>query len=258
MDPAIEVSHVSKTFRRYRPDRPLTFQEVLARGLRGVRSTERFRALHDVSFTVPRGRSLGIVGVNGSGKSTLLRLVGGVGRADAGRVTVSGRIGALLELTAGFHRDLTGRENVIISGVLNGLARRDVLSRFDDIVAFAELEKFIDDPVRTYSSGMQMRLAFATAVHTDPEVLLIDEVLAVGDARFKNKCQARIEQFKANGCSILMVSHSPSAVQELCDDALWLDGGRVAAYDSAPEVLRQYLERVNAGGAQASTPPSRP
>ena len=174
---AIEVSNVSKMFRRYRPDRPHTLQEVLAQGFKGIRSREHFWGLRDVSFTVPRGRTVGIIGTNGSGKSTLLRLVGGIGRADEGRVKVSGRIGALLDLGSGFHTDLTGRENAIVGGVLNGLTRREVLRRLDEIVAFAEVEKFIDNPMRTYSTGMQMRLAFSTAVHTNPEGLLIDEVL---------------------------------------------------------------------------------
>jgi lipopolysaccharide transport system ATP-binding protein len=244
---AIEVSNVSKVFRRYRPDRPHTLQEVLARGFKGIRSRERFWGLRDVSFTVPRGRTVGIIGTNGSGKSTLLRLVGGIGRPDTGRVKVSGRIGALLDLGSGFHTDLTGRENAIVGGVLNGLTRREVLRRLDEIVAFAEVEKFIDNPMRTYSTGMQMRLAFSTAVHTNPEVLLIDEVLSVGDTAFQRKCLDRIAQFKANGCSILLVSHSSSMVQNLCDEALWLNGGLLMAHDSAHEVVRQYVEHVSPG-----------
>jgi lipopolysaccharide transport system ATP-binding protein len=162
-------------------------------------------------------------------------------------VKVSGRIGALLDLGSGFHTDLTGRENAIVSGVLNGLTRREVLRRLDEIIAFAEVEKFIDNPMRTYSTGMQMRLAFSTAVHTNPEVLLIDEVLSVGDTAFQRKCLARIAQFKANGCSILLVSHSSSIVGKLCDEALWLNGGHLMAHDSAPEVVRQYLEHVSPG-----------
>ena len=174
MQLAIEVTKVSKSFRRYRPDRPHTLQEVFARGLTGIRATERFWALRDVSFSVPRGRAVGIIGTNGSGKSTLLRLVGGIGSVDSGRVHVAGRIGALLDLGSGLHGDLTGRENVIVAGVLNGLTRHEVLRRLDDIVAFSEIEKFIDNPMRTYSSGMQMRLAFAVNVHTNPDVLLIE------------------------------------------------------------------------------------
>jgi lipopolysaccharide transport system ATP-binding protein len=240
MRAAIEVSNVTKAFRRYRPDRPHTFQEVLAQGLRGIRSTERFWALRDVSFTVAPGRAVGIIGANGSGKSTLLRLVGGVGTVDAGSVTVAGRIGALLDLSSGFHPDLTGRENAIINGVLNGLTRREVLGRLDDIVSFAEVEQFLDNPMRTYSSGMQMRLAFSTAVHTNPDVLLTDEVLSVGDAGFQRKCLARIAQFKANGCSILLASHEPAIVETLCDEALWLHAGIMMAHGPVSEVIREY------------------
>lgn len=241
---AIDVSNVSKSFRRYRPDRPMMLQEVLARGFRGLRTTEQFWALRDVSFSVPRGRAVGIIGTNGSGKSTLLRLVGGIGSVDSGRVRVNGRVGALLDLGSGLHGDLTGRENVIVAGVLNGLSRREVLRRFDAIVAFSEIEKFIDNPMRTYSSGMQMRLAFAINVHTNPDVLLIDEVLAVGDAAFQRKCLARIQEFKANGCSILLVSHGLAVVQRLCDEVLWMNNGRLMAHGPVNEVVRQYEAHV--------------
>ncbi len=241
---AIEVSNVSKSFRRYRPDRPMMLQEVLAHGLKGFRTSEQFWALQDVSFSVPRGRAVGIIGTNGSGKSTLLRLVGGIGSVDSGRVRVNGRIGALLDLGSGLHGDLTGRENVIVAGVLNGLSRREVLRRFDAIVAFSEIEKFIDNPMRTYSSGMQMRLAFAINVHTNPDVLLIDEVLAVGDAAFQRKCLARIKEFKANGCSILLVSHGLAVVQQLCDEVLWMNGGRLMAHGPVRDVVRQYEAHV--------------
>lgn len=244
MGAVIEVSHVSKSFRRYRPDRPFMLQEVLAQGLRGLRATELFWALRDVSFSVDRGRAVGIIGTNGSGKSTLLRLVGGIGRADSGRIAVAGRIGALLDLGSGFHPDLSGRENVIVGGVLAGLTRRDVLRRFDAIVEFSGVAPFIDNPLRTYSSGMHMRLAFATAVHTDPDVLVIDEVLAVGDAAFQAKCLARIAQFKADGCSILLVSHGLAVVQRLCDEVLWMNGGELRAQGPVQDVVRQYQTHV--------------
>src|SRR5262249_40975498 len=157
---AIVVTHVSKSFRRYHPNRPWTVQEILARGFGRMKPMERFWGLRDVSFSVPTGRTVGIIGANGSGKSTLLRLIGGVGRPDSGRVEVRGRIGAILDLDCGFHPDLTGRDNVLVSGVLRGLTRRELLKRLDEIVAFAEVEEFIDNPIRTYSTGMQMRLAF--------------------------------------------------------------------------------------------------
>lgn len=255
MKPAIAVSGLSKSFRRFHADRPWTIQEALAQGLRRWKPVERFMALRDVSFRVEAGRTVGIVGSNGSGKSTLLRLTGGVGRPDRGSVEVDGRIGALLDLGAGFHADLTGRENAMIGGILSGLTRRQVLERFDAIVEFAEVEKFIDSPLRTYSTGMQMRLAFSTAVHADPDILLIDEVLSVGDLGFQRKCLDRIAQFKASGCSILLVSHETSMVQDLCDEAIWLSGGRLLAHGPASDVVRQYVAHMNS--REATPEPGR-
>ncbi len=245
MKDAIIVKNLSKRFRRYHPDRPWTLQEAVLAGLRRLRPLDQFWGLRDVSFCVPAGQVVGVVGVNGSGKSTLLRLIGGVGRPDEGAVEVNGRIGALLDLGAGFHPDLTGRENVFVAGVVAGLTRRDVVDRFDSIVAFSELEKFIDHPLRTYSTGMQMRLAFAVAVHVDPEILLIDEVLSVGDLGFQRKCLDRIAQFKAEGCSILLVSHEASLVRELCDQALWLDAGQLMLHGKAAVVVDHYVEQVS-------------
>lgn len=241
---AIQVDGVSKSFRRYRADRPYMLQEVLARGMRGLRAAEQFWALRDVSFSVARGRAVGIIGSNGSGKSTLLRLVGGIGRPDSGRIAIAGRVGALLDLGSGLHPDLTGRENVIVAGVLSGLSRREVLRRFDDIVAFSELSTFIDNPLRTYSSGMQMRLAFAINVHTNPDVLLIDEVLAVGDASFQRRCLVRIREFKAAGCSILLVSHGLAVVQSLCDEVIWMNSGHLMAHGRVVDVVPQYEAHV--------------
>ena len=237
----IIVQGLGKQFRRYHQDRPWTLQEVFQRGFRRITPVERFWALRDVSFRVGPGRMIGIVGGNGAGKSTLLRLIGGVGRPDEGSVRVRGRLDALLDLGAGFHPDLTGRENVFISGVINGMTRSEVAKQFDAIVAFSELEDFIDSPLRTYSSGMQMRLAFAVATHTHPKVLLIDEVLAVGDLNFQRKCLDRIAQFKAEGCTIVLVSHDTGLVAKLCDEALWLHAGRVAAHGDAEAVVSRYV-----------------
>jgi lipopolysaccharide transport system ATP-binding protein len=261
MKSAVEVTNLTKKFRWLNPDRPSTIQEAVARGLRWKRSVEYIWALRDLSFRVGAGKTVGIIGSNGSGKSTLLRLIGGVGRPDAGRIDVHGRIGALLDLGAGFHPDLTGRENTILAGLLNGLTRREVLARFDAIVAFAEVEKVIDSPVRTYSTGMQMRLAFATAVHTEPEILLIDEVLSVGDLAFQHKCLDRIGQFRRSGCSILLVSHESSVIQEMCDEALWLNKGRLMAHGATAAVVRQYVEHMRGGverlPAQEKAAPAR-
>jgi lipopolysaccharide transport system ATP-binding protein len=187
---------------------------------------------------------VGLIGPNGAGKSTLLRLIGGVGVADRGSIHINGRLGALIDLGAGFHPDLTGRENVYINGIISGLTRREVEKQFDSIVAFAELEEFIDNRLHTYSTGMQMRLAFAVAVHIHPEILLIDEVLSVGDLAFQNKCLERIAQFKAEGCTILLVSHSSELVRQMCDETIWLRAGQVAAYGPSEVVVKQYVAEM--------------
>ncbi len=240
MDAAIVVNQLGKQYRQFHPDRPHTFIETLAKGFRRLHPTDRFWALRDVSFSIAPGRMVGVIGSNGAGKSTLLRLVGGVGRPDEGTVHASGRIGALLELGTGFHPELTGRENVFVSGIISGLTRADVRERFDDIVAFAELEAFIDSPLRTYSTGMQMRLAFSVAVHIKPDILLVDEVLAVGDVAFQQKCLDRIAQFQANGCAILLVTHDLSLVRELCDEVIWLHRGQIMGRGPAQVITTEY------------------
>jgi lipopolysaccharide transport system ATP-binding protein len=188
---------------------------------------------------------LGVIGANGAGKSTLLRLLGGIGRPTSGRIVVNGRIGGLLDLGGGFLRDLTGRENAMLAGVVAGLLRSEMAERLPEVVGFAELEDEIDAPLRTYSSGMQMRLAFAVAVHTDPRVLLVDEFLAVGDLAFQTKCHARIKELREEGCAILMVSHRMEDVKALCDQALWLRSGEVAALGAPDEVAAMYEEQMN-------------
>jgi lipopolysaccharide transport system ATP-binding protein len=243
---ALVVDRLGKEFRRYHPERPRTLQEAILRRGRWIRPAERFWALRDVSFSVPAGRMVGLIGANGAGKSTLLRLIAGVGKPDEGRVDVHGRIGALLDLNAGFHPDLTGRDNVYVSGVVAGLSRREVTARFASIVAFAELEDAIDNPLHTYSSGMQMRLGFAVAVHVDPEILLIDEALAVGDVAFQEKCLRRIAQFRADGRTIVLASHQAEVLEELCDEVIWLEGGRVEAVGPAGEVVGRYVSAMMA------------
>jgi len=257
MSDAIAVRHLGKCFRRHHADRPNTLKEALLHGLRRIGPAENFWALRDVSFSIAAGRMVGVIGPNGAGKSTLLRLIGGVGRPDEGSVTVRGRIGALLDLGAGFHPDLTGRENVFINGVISGLTRYNVARRFDSIVAFAELEGFIDNPLRTYSTGMQMRLGFAVAAHTDPEILLIDEILAVGDLAFQRKCLDRIAQFKAQGCTIILVSHDAGSIQRLCDEALWLRQGKLVACGPADVVAGQYVAEMSAE-TRRRTPATQP
>lgn len=241
MDYAVVVKGLSKQFYRYHADRPWTLHETLVKGLRCLQPAERFWALDDVTFSVAPGRVVGVIGSNGSGKSTLLRLIGGVGRADKGYVTVSQRISGLLDLGTGFHPELTGRENVFVNGVISGLSRREVVKQFDEIVAFAELESFIDNPIRTYSTGMQMRLGFAIAVHARPELLLIDEILSVGDHSFQRKCLDRIARFKAEGCTILIVSHDTRQICEFSDEVLWLDHGRLMLHNTPDVVAEQYI-----------------
>lgn len=257
MREVIVVQGLGKRFRRYHADRPATLTELLLRGPHRVKPAECFWALRDVCFSVAHGRTIGVIGPNGAGKSTLLRLVGGVGRPDEGSIKVRGRIHGLLSLGVGFHPDLTGRENAFLSGVIAGLTRRELAQRLESIVAFAEVQESIDNPLRTFSTGMQMRLAFAVAAHTVPEILLIDEVLAVGDLAFQHKCMERIAQFKAEGCTIVLVSHDPTLVRQLCDDALWLRAGRLVAYGPADVVVGQYVAEMSAE-TRRRTPATRP
>jgi lipopolysaccharide transport system ATP-binding protein len=189
--------------------------------------TERFWALKDVSFGIEPGEVVGIIGRNGSGKSTLLKIVSQITAPTAGEVRLDGRTGTLLEVGTGFHQELTGRENILLNGTILGMARREIARKFDEIVAFSGVEEFIDTPVKRYSSGMQMRLAFAVAAHLDPEILLIDEVLAVGDAEFQKKCLGKMEALSKTGRTILFVSHNMSAIDQLCSRVIWIDGGTV-------------------------------
>lgn len=239
MEPSISVEHLSKRFRRRGVDRPTSLKEAILT-LNFRTHGELFWGLRDVTFSVPKGRTVGVVGKNGAGKSTLLRMIGGVIKPDEGSVAVQGRIGALLDLGAGLSDDLTGRENIFLGGVIAGMTRVEVRARFDDIVSFAELEDVIDDPIRIYSSGMRMRLAFAVAAHIDPDILLIDEVLAVGDGAFQRKCLDRIRQFKASGCTIFLVSHEAAQVRALCDEVVLLKQGRLLAFGPTQGVMDQY------------------
>jgi ABC-type polysaccharide/polyol phosphate transport system ATPase subunit len=211
---------------------------------RQASQANQLTALDTFNLEITPGTSLGLVGRNGSGKSTLLKLIAGIYRPDSGSVEVSGKISALIELGAGFHPDFTGRENVFLGGVMYGLSKKEIEKKFDAIVAYAQLEDFIDDPVRTYSSGMYMRLGFSLAVHTDPDILLIDEVLAVGDAGFIHRCKDTISEFKNKGKTLVFVTHDLSAVERWCDKAVWLDKGKVRAEGEPRYVIDQYLEAV--------------
>ena len=244
MGDAILVENLGKRFSRYHAEKPVTFMEAVLSGLRRIKPLDHFWALRGVSFEVAAGEMLGVIGHNGAGKSTLLQILGKVVYLNEGRVTMRGRIGALLDLGAGFHGDLTGRENVFVTAIVAGLSRREAACRFDSIVGFAELEAFIDNPVRTYSSGMMMRLAFSVAVHTDPDILLVDEFLSVGDLSFQAKCLNRIDDMQAQGCAIVLVSHDVSQVERLCDRALWLKHGAVMAYGDPTVVAGQYVSEM--------------
>jgi lipopolysaccharide transport system ATP-binding protein len=218
---------------------------------------EPFWALRDVSFVVRKGEMLGVIGPNGAGKSTLLCLLSGLTVPTTGRSSVKGRIGALLDLGGGFSDDLTGRENAILAGIVAGLTRSEVNARLEEIVDFAEISRFLDDPVRTYSTGMRMRLAFSVAVHTTPDVLLVDEFLAVGDLSFQAKCRTRIADMRAEGCGIVLVSHGLGDVRETCDRVLWLRDGRVAALDT-PEVVTDLYQSEMHERTLQRTPVSAP
>jgi len=212
--------------------------------------TTRFEALRGLSFEVKAGETLGVIGANGAGKSTILGLAAGVLRPTSGAVKVTGRIAPLLELGAGFHRDLTGRENIILNGVLLGLTRAGVMAKMDAIIDFSELGEFIDQPVRVYSNGMVARLGFSVAAHLDPEIMLIDEVLAVGDEEFQKKCVNKMREFKKRGVTMLFVSHSMESVQLICDRVIWIEGRTIKMSGSPAEVVKKYL----AGGALTQRP----
>jgi lipopolysaccharide transport system ATP-binding protein len=227
---------------------------VRGRSASGAAAAERMWALRDVTFSIPRGRAVGIVGHNGAGKSTLLKVLSRITEPTLGRAEIRGRIGSLLEIGTGFHNELTGRENIFLSGAILGMRRAEIADRFDQIVEFAEIARFIETPVKHYSSGMYLRLAFAVAAHLDPEILLVDEVLAVGDAAFQKKCLGRMSDVTGDrGRTIIFVSHNMDAIQRLCSECLLLDHGRLVAYAPTRAVVEQYLATL-----ESETPPLQP
>ncbi|MBL8058934.1 MAG: ABC transporter ATP-binding protein [Anaerolineales bacterium] len=244
--PIITFDSVSK---RYRLRRTRSFREAFIwagrRQAGASRYPDQFWALREVSFAITAGETVGLIGSNGAGKSTLLKLVSRVSVPTAGRVSARGRIGALLELGAGFHPELSGRDNVFLNAALLGMSRREVQRKFDAIVAFSELANFIDTPVKHYSSGMFARLAFSVNIHVDPAILLVDEVLAVGDQAFQSKCLDRIDALRGQGVTILFVSHNLETVRSLCSRALWLERGRLIADGPAGSVTEQYLDQTS-------------
>ncbi|MGH9028152.1 MAG: polysaccharide ABC transporter ATP-binding protein [Acidimicrobiales bacterium] len=252
---AVDVVDVSKQFRLF----DAKYQSVKERLLHPGRNPyKEFWALHHVAFQVSEGETIGILGRNGSGKSTLLKCVSGILKPTEGKVVVRGQLAALLELGAGFQPELSGRDNIYLNGSLLGLSRREMEKRFDQIVAFAELEHFIDNQVKFYSSGMFVRLGFAVAVNVDPDILVVDEVLAVGDENFQRKCLARIKEFQEEGRTILFVTHSSDLVRQICDRAVVLSAGDMIAEGPAPEAVRAYQQHLVEVGSEADVPAGSP
>ncbi len=253
MDAVVRFEQVSKHY-RLRHNRPGSIREIFVRPWqrqpRPAASREMLWALRDVSFDIHPGETVGLVGPNGAGKSTALKLISRVVVPNAGRVNVKGRVAALLELGAGFHPDLSGRDNIFLSGALAGMSRAEIKSKFDAIVDFSELEEFLEMPVKHYSSGMFARLAFAVSVHLNPEIFLVDEVLAVGDQNFQQKCKDRLGALQREGMTICLVSHSLEVVRGLCTRAIWFSQGQIEADGAAETVVRHYLDRTLKAEAQ--------
>lgn len=246
IDLAIRI-HFENVFQRYRVirERPDSLREAFTKIFRRESGIRDFEALHGISFSVQDGEVLGLIGRNGSGKSTALKLIAGVFEPTSGRVEVSGKVAAMIELGAGFHHDLTGRENIVLNGLMLGFTRKEIMAKEQAIIDFAGLGEFIDSPVKQYSSGMFMRLAFSIATEIDPEILLIDEILSVGDAEFQEKCDARIDDFRRRGKTIVFVSHNIKAVKTICSRVILLDYGRMLADGPPKQVIERYEALVH-------------
>ena len=262
---AIRVESLGKRYRIGAGERYGTLRETIAQGvtaplrrLRGFRGDPRdrprteFWALRDVSFQVERGAVVGVIGRNGAGKTTLLRILSRITEPTEGRAELRGRVGSLLEVGTGFHAELTGRENVYLNGAILGMRKREIDRKFDDIVAFAELEEFVDTPVKRYSSGMYVRLAFAVAAHLETEIMLVDEILAVGDLRFQRKCLGKIDEVARDGRTVLFISHQMNQIRRLCGRSMWLDAGHLRAFGSTVDVASQYEAEAGSRVTQAS------
>jgi ABC-type polysaccharide/polyol phosphate transport system ATPase subunit len=251
---AITVDSVSKRFRIYH-ERNQSLKSALLRKRRGA--FEEFWALRDVSLAVPQGASMGLIGENGSGKSTLLKCMARILRPDSGHISTEGKISALLELGAGFHPELSGRENVYLNGSILGLTRKELDRKFDEIVQFAGLDRFIDSPVKNYSSGMYLRLGFSVAINVNPDILLVDEVLAVGDEQFQRRCKQKFAELRAQGRTVVLVSHALDTIRELCGVAAWLDGGSLRSVGAVDEVVDGYLDAQAPPAADGAGSPPR-
>jgi lipopolysaccharide transport system ATP-binding protein len=248
---AISVHDVSKKFRLER-NRPSSIKEMMLR-VGKSRDTDDFWVLRDINLDIKPGTFFGFIGHNGSGKSTLLRLMAGIHRPTSGEISSDGRLSALLELGSGFHPDLTGRENVYLNGAMLGLSRKQMASSMDTIIDFSGIGEFIDEPVKIYSSGMYVRLGFAVAVNVEPEILLVDEVIAVGDEEFQRRCMSHMNQLQDNGTTIVLVSHNTGLMVDLCDSLGWLDHGRLVEVGDPAKVVASYLAKVDAAGDNTIT-----
>jgi lipopolysaccharide transport system ATP-binding protein len=243
--PAVTVDHVTKKFRMYH-ERNMSLKSAIMRGRRSVH--EDFLALRDVTFDVPQGSTFGLIGSNGSGKSTLLKCLANIYYPNEGSITHRGKIAAMLEVGSGFHHELSGRENIFLNGSILGMSRKEVTSKFDEIVEFSGVEQFIDQPVKNYSSGMYVRLGFAIAINVNPDILVVDEVLAVGDQEFQEKCFQKFRDLKAAGRTVILVSHSMETVKAMCDHAAWLNHGELMAVGDAEPTIARYLASLDKSG----------
>jgi len=246
---AVELDHVTRVYQKYSSrHRFQTFKSAMVRGnlFGSLKANELVTALSDISLQVEKGETFGLIGENGSGKSTLLKIIAGIAKPTSGRVKVAGKISALIELGAGFHPEISGRENVFINGIMLGLSKKEIGRKFDEIVRFAELEEFIDAPVKTYSSGMYMRLGFSVAINVNPEILLIDEVLSVGDAAFVPKCLDKIDDFRRRQKTIVFVSHDLDTVKKICDRVAWIKDGRIRMLGEPKRTVDAYLQDIAA------------
>jgi len=244
---AIDIENVSRVYQKYSSrHRFMTFKSSILKGdiFKALKPEELVTALNGVSFKVKKGEAFGVIGENGSGKSTLLKLIAGITKPTSGNLKVNGKVSALIELGAGFHPEISGRENVYINGIMLGLSKKEINQKFDDIVKFAELEEFIDAPIKTYSSGMYMRLGFSVAINVNPDIFLIDEVLAVGDASFVPKCLDKIDDFRRRKKTILFVSHDLNNVEKICDKVIWLKEGKIQRMGQPKRVIDAYLQDI--------------
>lgn len=241
-DIAVHVEHVSKSFRMY-SERNQTLKSTIMRGRRSIH--EDFLALDDITFDVPTGSTFGLIGSNGSGKSTLLKCLAKIYWPEKGSITARGKLAALLEVGSGFHHELSGRENIYLNGSILGMTKKEIDRKFDEIVDFSGVEQFIDQPVKNYSSGMYVRLGFSIAINVDPDVLVVDEVLAVGDAEFQRKCFQKFEDFKRDGKTVILVSHSTDIVELMCDHAAWISHGHLMQVGEALPTIKAYTDSLD-------------